>query len=110
MVLEVLKEQNHVAKLSKCKFVLEEIDYLEHIITMEGFKADSSKILSMLEWPIPKSIKAIRGCFGLNGYYQKFIRNYGVIAAPFTDLLKNNAFEWSDKATRAFEKLKKAIP
>lgn len=43
MVLEVLKEQKHFAKLSTCKFVLEEIDYLGHIITVD------SKVLSMLE-------------------------------------------------------------
>lgn len=60
-MLKILKEQKIFAKLSKCKFGLKEIDYLGHIITASGVKADSSKMQSMLEWPRPKNIKAFKG-------------------------------------------------
>lgn len=32
--------------------------------------------------------------------------NYGTLAAPLTQLLKKDAFEWTKQATDAFEKLK----
>lgn len=108
-VLEILKDQKLFAKLSKCKFGLEVIDYLGHIITAHGVKADPRKIQSMLEWPIPKTLKALRGFLGLIGYYRKFIRNYGVIAARLSDLLKKNAFAWNEIANQAFEELKGAV-
>jgi len=63
----------------------------------------------MVHWPQPHSLKSLRGFLGLTGYYKKFIRDYGLIATPFTALLKKNAFCWTLAATQAFEALKKAV-
>jgi len=97
------------AKQSKCRFGVVEIDYLGHLISQDGVKADPKKIESMLKWSIPSTIKSLRGFLGLTGYYRKFIRRYGMIAAPLTDLLKKNSFQWTDQATEAFTKLKQAV-
>ncbi|XP_035544148.1 uncharacterized mitochondrial protein AtMg00860-like [Juglans regia] len=88
---------------------MEEVDYLGHIISGQGVKADPSKIQTILDWPFPKTSKALRGFLGLTGYYRKFIRHYGLLAAPLTQLLTKNGFVWTQEAELAFKKLKEAV-
>ena len=93
-VLQVLFDHKLFAKRRKCTFSCFEVEHLGHVIFGNGVKTDPKKIAAMLEWLIPKTIKALRGLLGLIGYYRKFIRNYSSIVAHLIDLLKKDAFEW----------------
>ena len=98
-VLKLLEEKQLYAKTSKCFFGVQEVEYLGHIVSHEGVKVGIKKIKAIKEWKVPTTIKQLRGFIGLTGYYRKFVKNYGRIAAPLTRLLKKNAFSWTPKAT-----------
>ncbi|XP_041011286.1 uncharacterized protein LOC121255061 [Juglans microcarpa x Juglans regia] len=75
-ILGVLKQNQLYAKKSKCHFACQEIEYLGHLISKEGVKANPRKLEAMINWPVPKTLKALRGFLGLTGYYRKFIQHY----------------------------------
>ena len=72
----------------------------------KGVVADPEKVKAMEEWPLPSNPKELRGFLRLNGYYRRFVKNYGKIAASLTKLLKKEGFEWSEEATQAVNLLK----
>ncbi|GJW52462.1 hypothetical protein Tco_0093813 [Tanacetum coccineum] len=41
--------------------------------------------------------------------YRRFIKDYGGLAKPLTQLLKKDCFQWSTEAEKAFQELKQAV-
>lgn len=108
-VFSILAEHQFYLKSPKCSFCQFKIDYLGHIISNGMVAPDPSKVQAVLDWPVPKNVKALRGFLGLSGFYRRFIRGYAAIAQPLTTLLKKDSFQWSDVAQNSFEQLKLAM-
>jgi hypothetical protein len=110
-VLDTLCSHSLFVKRSKCIFGARSISsYLGHVISAEGVSMDPEKLASVQSWPQPRTVRGIRGFLGLAGYYRKFIHNFGVLAAPLTQLLRKEGFQWTDDAEHAFCALKGALP
>ncbi|XP_017434719.2 uncharacterized protein LOC108341562 [Vigna angularis] len=78
-VLLTMRQNSLYAKKSKCYFGVERVEYLGHFITKEGVSTDPAKILAVQNWPIPTSLKQLRGFLGLAGYYRRFVRGMVVL-------------------------------
>lgn len=89
--------------------MISEKDYLGHVINDKGVMADPRKVAAMLDWPTPTTVKSSRDFLGLTRYYFKFIKNYGMVAAPLIDLLKKNVFVWKEEVAKAFEELSPVV-
>jgi hypothetical protein len=108
-VLNALRAHSLHLKRSKCSFGTTAVAYLGHVISKGGVAMDAKKVTAVAAWPQPRSVRGLRGFLGLVGYYRKFIREFGLIAAPLTRLLRRDAFTWDDDAEAAFEALKGAL-
>ena len=53
---------------------------------------DTAKVAAVQSWPRPRAARGLRGFLGLAGYYRRFIKDYGIIAAPLTQMLRKDAF------------------
>jgi len=109
-VLKKLIDNNLYAKLSKCEFDKEEVEFLGHIISGSGVSTDPKKIKSIKEWPIPKNVKEVQRFLGLCNYYRRFVRNFAAIAKPLHALTKKGRkFVWSKDCDTSFSILKKRL-
>jgi hypothetical protein len=58
--LQVLREHQLYAKLSKCSFYQKQSHYLGHIISKYGIAVDPEKIKSIREWSTPKNVTEVK--------------------------------------------------
>jgi hypothetical protein len=86
MVLQVLREHQLYAKLSKCSFYQKQIHYLGHIISKDGIAMDPEKIEEIRDWSAPNNVTKVRLFMGLAGYCRIFIQGFSNIAHPITSL------------------------
>ena len=106
---EVLSLHQFFLKLSKCSFATSQVEYLGHIVSCQGVALVPAKLEAIQNWPVPTSTWALGSFLGLSGFYGRFIQGYSSITAPFTTLLANDSFQWTDKVDKAFLHLKQAL-
>ncbi|XP_027922704.1 uncharacterized protein LOC114180589 [Vigna unguiculata] len=110
LVLGVLRVKQLYAKLSKCEFCMDEVQFLGHVISAQGIVVDLAKVEAMVKWESPKSATEIRSFVGLAGYYRRFIEGFSKIVAPLIQLTqKDQPFTWTDKCEESFQELKRRL-
>ena len=71
---------------------------------------DPDKVQAVLTWHVPQSVKELRSFLGLAGYYRRFVKHFGIISKPLTDLLRKGVvYVWTDSQDQAFSALKHAL-
>jgi hypothetical protein len=124
-VLQRLREAKLYLKLSKCEFHTRETEFLGYIVCPEGVKVDPSRVATIQEWPMPRTVRDIRVFIGFMNYYRRFIANFSQIALPLTTLTQkgpdaargghaqrreeSQPIKIEEKAKEAFKILKKAF-
>jgi len=103
LVLSVLREKQLYAKLSKCEFWMDEVQFLGHVILVQDILVDPTKVEAVVKWKSPKSATEIRSFVGLAGYYRRFSR--GILQGSGTSdtaYSERPTFTWTDKCEKSF--------
>ena len=114
-VFQRLHDAGLKLKASKCHFLQEQVKYLGHIVSQDGITTDPEKVSAVQNWPVPSSVKQLRGFLGFVGFYRRFIQNFSRTAQPLHDLLKKpppespRSFFWSSIHQMAFDSLKQSL-
>jgi hypothetical protein len=106
-ILARLVEKDPFLKLEKCKFAVQEVDFLGMVITPGHIKMDPIKLVGIADCPEPTTVKQTRSFLGFGNFCRCFIKGYTSITKPLTDLTKKGLnWEWMKKCREAFETLK----
>ena len=96
--LQMLREHQLYAKLSKCDFYRDRIQYLGHIILEEGILVDPENIEIIMNWSSPRNVTYVRSFMGLAGYYRRFIEGFSKVAHTVTSFPKKGInFLWTSR-------------
>jgi len=104
-IMKVLEKEKFFSNLKKFTFS-NEVTFLGYVVTSNGIRVDESKVEAIRSWPTHKSIHAVRSFHGLASFYRRFIKNFSLIMAPMTEVIKGSSLQCNPKAQAAFEEIK----
>ncbi len=110
-VLQWLRQHHLYLKMEKCEFHRSTVQFLGYVIGQNGIRMDQGKVTAIRELPLPSTVKELQRFLGFANFYRRFIKNYSLLTAPLTSLLrgKPKLLSWDSKAHEAVEKLKEAF-
>jgi RNase H-like domain found in reverse transcriptase len=109
-VLKRLRKHRLYANGKKCDFHSESVDYLGHMIGLNGLQMDPAKVKVIQDWPEPRKVKDIQSFSGFANFYRQYIHNCSDIIVPLTWLTRKNIPWNSDESCKlAFLTLKQAF-
>lgn len=109
-LLEAIQKKGFRLKFTKCTFAANSVKYLGHIIQNNSIRPVKDNLISIKDFPIPKTQKNIRQFLGKINFYHEYIPNSAIILHPLYNLLKKNQkFVWSVECQEAFGIIKKLM-
>jgi RNase H-like domain found in reverse transcriptase/Reverse transcriptase (RNA-dependent DNA polymerase)/Integrase zinc binding domain len=109
-VLLRLRKAGLQADIKKCEFNVTRTKYLGFVISTDGVEVDPEKVEAIRNWKQPTTVRGVQSFLGFCNFYRRFIRDYGRVAAPLTQLTrKDQVFQFDQDCVRAFEQLRTAL-
>ena len=98
----------------KCSLGVEELDFLGHHSTKEGFHLLEDRVKVIRPCPLLKTVEELSRFLGLFNFYQKFVPHVAETLIPLHKLLCNvtsshQVLLWTENAINAFEKCKNKL-
>ena len=97
-------------QLKKCRFFLQELPWLGHVIGQGTLKPDPSKIDAIVDMPAPSCPADLVRLLGMVTYLDKFCKDLAGLTRPLRALLKADvAWVWEEPQQASLENLKRAL-
>ena len=108
--LEKLRSAKLYARLHKCSFFQDRVEYLGFDVSAQGVQPSPEKVRTIVEWPPPQSVRDVRSFLGLAGFYRRFIKQFSLKAKALTDLTKDGiVWQWGEEEEKSFCTLKRSL-
>jgi hypothetical protein len=110
--LKIADKHNLYFKRSKCDFDVTQISMLGTVIGDGKATMEKDKVEAIRNWETPMTIKEVEKFLGFANFYQQFIKNFSMIAAPLNALKGGKGekvWKWETEEQKAFKSIKEAI-
>jgi RNase H-like domain found in reverse transcriptase/Reverse transcriptase (RNA-dependent DNA polymerase) len=106
-VLNVLKTNVFTVNPAKCKWTVQETDWLGYWLTPNGLKPWKKKISAILALKQPEIVKQLQSFIGAVNFYQDMYPQQSHILALLTALAKGKgAVKWTNECQTSFKTMK----
>lgn len=109
-LFSTLRKHNLKLSATKCNLLRFKLKFLGFIVSADGVLPDPDKVIPIVNFPQPKTHKAIKSFLGMCGYYRRHVPQFSEHAKPMNNLLKKNVkFLWSDACEQSFQYFKNCL-
>lgn len=109
-LLTAIQEEGFRLKFTKCKFAENSVKYLGHMISNNSIHPIKDNLISIRDFPTPKTQKNVRQFLGKINFYNKYIPNIAITLDPLHNLLrKGQKFLWTKDCQQSFDKMKQML-
>ena len=112
-VLRRLHESHLVLRSEKCIFGVKEIEFLGHLVTVDGIRPLPSKVTDIQCFAMPSKVKELQKFLGIINFYHRFIPNASSIMQPLyrmiAKLKPNDKIQFNSEENDAFQNAKNAL-
>ncbi len=110
MILAHLREADLQVNIRKCEFDVEEMIFLEVIVSEQDLRMNSIKVKVIVNWVTSINLKEVQSFVRFVNFYRHFIKNFSKLVKSFIQLTrKNTSFVWNKVCVQAFNDLKKQV-
>jgi len=109
-LFQAIKIEGFRLKFSKCSFAENSVKYLGHIIQNNSVRPLKDNLISIKNFPTPKTQKNVRQFLGKINFYHKYVPKIAIKLEPLHNLLrKGNEFKWTKKCQKSFDEMKQIL-
>lgn len=89
-LLNAIKTEGFRLKFTKCTFASDKVQYLGHIIQNNSVKPVKDNLISIRNFPTPRTQKNVRQFLGKINFYHEYIPKIAILLDPLHNLLRKN--------------------
>ncbi|BHF62781.1 hypothetical protein SprV_0200576700 [Sparganum proliferum] len=111
LVFDRLDQFGVVLNPSKCVLGVPSLDFLGHLVDVQGLRPLCSKVEAIRDFPPPTSKRQLQRFLGMVNFYRRFLPNCADLMLSLTNLLSGpkGPLELRGHALTAFERLKTSL-
>jgi hypothetical protein len=96
-LLDVCDYWNLSISAVKSSWGCRRVDYLGHRVSREGLEAHPKDLQTLVDLPLPTTLKAMQSFLGSLNYYSRFIEDYAIFASILYELREVDFHAWRCK-------------